>query len=104
MTRETSMKIGEFTRESSAVLARAVADEAPQHIRNRDAEYATIVSTGRYHQMTAAEDIVQGLLRLAGRAADCSEYQAYAEALEDMASCGHLNIAQPCDQEPAAAT
>ncbi len=101
MTREASMKVGEFTRESSAVLARAVAEE-PQHIRNREVEYATIVSTGRYHQMAAAEDIVQGLLRLARRGADCSEYQAYAEALEDMASCGHLNIAQPC--EPAATT
>lgn len=96
------MKIGEFTRYSSAVLADAVATGQPKHITNRSADYATVVATARFNQMAAAEDIVQGLLRLARRGAECSEYQAYAEALEDMAHFGHLDIKHPDGEQQVA--
>lgn len=73
-------------------IKRAIANDEPIEITFRNNDYATVNPATRQQRLEQSDDIVQGLLRLAYRGAHYSEYQAYAEALEQMAQSGHLNL------------
>lgn len=96
---EQPYSVGGFTRASSRVLAAAAATGGPIAVENNGKPYVAIVGDQRLRQYAASEDIVQGLIRLARRGADCAEYQAYAEAIAQMVACGHLDVREP-EQEP----
>lgn len=55
-------------------------------------DYAVITSANRMAHLELTDDIVQGLLQLARRDAECAEYQAYAEAIEKLVAAGHLDL------------
>lgn len=94
------MHVKEFVHAASRTLAEAAESHEPIQITKYNRAYVGLVGAPRLEQMQSAEDIVQGLLRLAQRDADCSEYQSYAEALRDMADAGHLSIATPDEEAP----
>lgn len=93
--------VAEFTRASSHVLAQAARTGGPIAVERSRAPYVAIVSAHRLRQLTVAEDIMQGLITLASRGADCAEYQAYAEAIAQLVARGHLDVREDSpSQEP----
>lgn len=100
------MRLGirEFSDNPGGNVKLAVQSSEPISLTFHGADYATINPAAIQRRLEMADDIVQGLLQLARREADCAEYQAYAEAIDQMARTGHLDIPPAADGAPTMAT